>query len=328
MVLLFRYHIFMPANVTLSWRTIALAAIIPVILIGVLVTMLIRTTLPFGDEFETVAPSSSSSSSASGLSSSSLTSSEASSSPLAAIAPFDGCQGTLKYYDQAWFAEARKAAEKEDVYLDDFSSVPEACLSKDYLIAIYRVAFDKNMIVRYDRATKTIAKATLEGEHPAPVANTFAKRNGDLVPLLLDGCSSGTYDVRRNVIVGNGERCETRYCSMKPIPTAIGRDMLPVAPKYAKLGMLGELFTAGDCPDPRTSQLYGMTQSFSWGARLRLKATPSTGLENELYNSGFQCTNNGCTEWENSATSIPAGELLRLRSYIHEITGYECIHCG
>ncbi len=331
----------MPEASVFSWRSIALVSLLPIVLIGVLLTLVLRgkdTT-----SMEAIGPSSSSVSSTLNaassvaissspmISSASTTVASSSASAVAdaaPIAPFDGCPGTVKYYDQPWFAGVRAAAEKSGMYLDDFSSVPEACLSADYFIAVYRTEFGKSAVVRYDRGAKTFAKATIEGTAAAPVANAFGKRTGDIIPLVLDGCSSGTYDVRRNVVTGNGERCETRYCSMTPIPTAIGRDTYPASPKYAFLGMLGELFTAADCGDARLKQLYGQDQTFGWGIDLRLKAAPGTKLESALRDAGFQCTDEGCTAWEQSATRIPVGTLAPLRSYVDEMQGYSCIHCG
>ncbi len=249
-------------------------------------------------------------------------SSSASSAPQAPIAPFDACPGFHKYMSHAWYEDARKKIADQGVTVE--FDIAEACLSADYLIAAIRTwDTEENFILRYNIRTRTLERPAQNDGKSRPVATSFGKRNGDLIPLMLDGCRSGTYDIRHNVIMADGARCETNVCTLVVNPDY----GWPEAQKYKHLTHLGTIFTAADCGDARLKQVHPST-NYTEGSAIFLKVKASVAFENELRAIGFACRDESCLTWENESTSIPVSDLLRLRPYVGEMKNDDCRHCG
>lgn len=243
------------------------------------------------------------------------------------LLPFDGCKGIGSYIGQDWFRDADEKAKAMGVYFHPVST-PIACLSDEYMIAVVMIDLWRSIVVRYDRADGKFATARLEGPGPSPVANTFGKRVDNLVPLVLDSCRSGTYDVRRNIITADGERCEVKYCELEPFEAQIvGSSVFPISPDYKHLIYLGQLFTAADCGEARLTQRAPDGLFWEQGLRIVLAAKASPGLEKELRTMNFQCIDAGCIAWE-LRTSITVQELLKLRPYAAEMVRDECAYCN
>lgn len=126
------------------------------------------------------------------------------------------------------------------------------------------------------------------------------------------------------------------YCTKKPIPTEIGRDIYPInIEKYGNIGFLGELFTADDCGQNRVSLIFGVDgDNYTLWPDIGLKDAPSKGLLSVLQLIGFEPIN--CDDSQNISTCkywslkkiVPLDKILKLKPYAKEIESSGCINCG
>lgn len=236
------------------------------------------------------------------------------------IAPFDGCPGFFKYMSHDWFTDVEQQLDEQGI-TPEFE-IEEACLSADYLIVVMRGDAGAAPVLRYDVHSHDLLWATQgDGEARRAVAS-FGKRDGDLIPLMLNNCRSGTYDVRTNTVTSDGENCEDVVCS-----GGLGDDEWPSSPKYKHLTHLGPIFTAADCGDARLKEVHPKA-TYAVGSTIFLGVHPSAAFEQELIAAGYSCDDGACLTWRNQSKSIPLSSLLRLRPFVGEMKGDDCYYCG
>ena len=126
---------------------------------------------------------------------------------------------------------------------------------------------------------------------------------------------------------------ENVLCTSEPEVNGIGRDVLPIAPEYAHLEFLGQLFTASECGDDRLTQVEGVKDGlYSMGVRFNLKADPSTELATLLEDLDFSCAQEAsaesCREWTREDRAISISDLLQLKAYADQFSSDDCVSCG
>jgi len=123
-----------------------------------------------------------------------------------------------------------------------------------------------------------------------------------------------------------------KECTDPPVSTDIGRDIYPIAEKYSKLKLLGELFTAADCNLERLGKIFGVSgEDYTLGSGLRLNKNPSTELATELKGIGYTCKEINddtlCRYWSLDK-SAKVSDLQKLIPYLDFIESNDCVNCG
>lgn len=127
-------------------------------------------------------------------------------------------------------------------------------------------------------------------------------------------------------------------CDEKPTTTEIGRDILPIDPKYKDLGFLGQLFTAYPCGKDRVKQVFGVEgDSYTLGSTIFLKGQPSQALIDTYLSIGFSCfelssgaackSETGDKKIELSKT-VKVDDLMKLEPFYEFFKSDDCVNCG
>jgi hypothetical protein len=274
---------------------------------------------------------------------------------------FDGCGPVTAYAKKTWYGKLENQAQHAGFAL---SSVSEACLAPhaegmvdDVLILIVPGAADESS--RVYQFAKNYVGASQPGMQTKPEeyawqlrgatrvdgsmdlykAKTFGKRNRELIPVegeKSDGACAvvvrSAYDIERNTIrlTASERRCvAANVCTAPGTPREIGDTVYPVAPAYAQLPWLGQIFTASDCGAGRLQAVAGGGNgSYVLGSTVTLKAPASPELEAVLTSIGFSCdAAKGCLQWELLQT-VQVKALLKLKPYARFFTGDDCRNCG
>lgn len=286
-----------------------------------------------GGEAETEAESSSSSSASGDLLED--TGSGSSSSSVIAVdhgptQPFDGCAKLSTYATQPWYEILKSEFAAQFLDFTD-ERIPVACSSSQYVIFLYAdVGNTSSIPYRYVIAENILEKASAPtGTGSTIKGMTFAKREGDTVPLLatIGGreCRSELYDVRKNSVAVTENKCRDNppECTGGYKVEDNGWGHYPIFPVYSHLHATGEIFTAYECDVSRFNALFkGLDLPYKPGTSIWLNTAPSVGLKSVLDSLGYTCESedtNNCTLWNQHKETMTYRDLLKFKPYYKEI---------
>jgi|GEM_PF-6517665 len=112
-----------------------------------------------------------------------------------AVHPFDACLGLEAYRSRPWFPSYDR--ESARVLGAAMVEVREMCTSDEYAIAIVRVG-QQTSVIRFDLETRIAEKARMN----TPIdINKFGKRKNEFIPVQLDSCIAGQYNILENSVI-------------------------------------------------------------------------------------------------------------------------------
>ena len=177
------------------------------------------------------------------------------------------------------------------------------------------------------------------GKKVAPVVNSNISQNQNA--NVNTNNATNTVATTTEINVNTANKINTAedmklYCTSKPVPTEIGRDVYPTNTKrYGNIDFLGELFTADDCGKERLSKIFGvLNNDYTLWPDILLQNEPDSNLILVLKEIGFElgstCENSiekKCKHWSLKKT-VPLEKILKLKPFAQEIKSSGCINCG